>query len=143
MNAAGSAKAREEARGWLAAADEDVASARVLIAATPPRTATAAYLCQQAAEKVMKGLLTCAAMRFRKTHNLDELAGQLSSVFPELQQRVAPLRWQTSWNFVFRYPSAERSPEPAPTVEEVEAVLVDIMRLRADLNTRIMGGSGG
>ena len=115
MSAASSGKAREEARGWLAAADEDVASARVLIAATPPRTATAAYLCQQAAEKVMKGLLTCAAKPFRKTHNLDELAAQVSDAFPELEQRVGPLRWQTSWNFVFRYPSAERSPEPTPS----------------------------
>jgi HEPN domain-containing protein len=76
MSAAGGGKAREEARGWLAAADEDV-----LIAATPPWAATAAHLCQQAAEKLMKGLLTCAAVPFRKTHNLDELAGQVEDAY--------------------------------------------------------------
>jgi HEPN domain-containing protein len=139
MSAAGDDKAREEVRRWLVAADEDVASARVLIAATPPRTATAAYLCQQAAEKLMKGLLTCAAVPFRKTHNLDELAGQVSDTFTELRGGAASLRWQTSWNFVIRYPAAENPPEPVPGVAEIEAVLADIGRLRAELDDRAAG----
>jgi HEPN domain-containing protein len=139
MSAPGNDKARDEARGSLDAADEDCASARVLVAASPLRAATAAYLCQQAAEKLMKGLLTCAAIPFRKTHNLDELAGQVEDGHPELRQLVAPLRWQTSWNFVFRYPRPERTAEPAPTVAELLAVLDDIGRLRAELHDRIAG----
>ena len=136
MSAPGDRKQREEARGWFAKADEDVAAARVLAAATPPLLTTAAYHCQQAAEKLMKGLLTVGAVPFRKTHNLGELAGQVSDAYPELVDRVAPLRWQTSWNFAFRYPGIDELTEPVPTGEEIAAVLDDIGVLRTELHAR-------
>jgi HEPN domain-containing protein len=142
MSAPSSDKAREEASRRLAKADEDAASARVLIDATPPRPATAAYLYQQAAEKLMKGRLTRAAAQFHKTHNLDELAGQVDNSHPELRRLVALLRWQTSWNVVFRYPRAERTAEPAPTVAELLAVFDDIARLRAKRRDRIARRGG-
>jgi hypothetical protein len=66
----------------------------------------------------------------------------VSDTSPELREHVAPLRWQTSWNFVFRYPGAESPPEPVPGVAEIEAVLADIDRLRAELDSRIGGGGG-
>ena len=136
MSAAGDRKQREEARAWIAAADEDAGSARVLIAAVPPRLTTAAYLCQQAAEKLMKGLLTVAAVPFRKTHNLGELAGQVADAFPDLAGLVAPLRGLTSWSFAFRYPGAAGLGEPVPTRDELEAVLGAIDELKAELAAR-------
>jgi HEPN domain-containing protein len=51
----GDARARE-AREWLAKADDDLASARVLIGTG--HIANALYLCQQAAEKSLKSRLS-------------------------------------------------------------------------------------
>jgi hypothetical protein len=107
--------------------------------ASPGRVAVQRPIPEPGPSLIHEAGITCAAIPFRKTHNLDELAGQVEDGHPELRQLVAPLRWQTSWNFVFRYPRPERTAEPAPTVAELLAVLDDIGRLRAELHDRIAG----
>ena len=67
----------------------------------------------------MKGLLALAALPFRKTYNLDKLSNQIADGWPELARRVEPLRWQTSWNFAFRYPGAGEESEPLPSSDEL------------------------
>jgi len=64
------ARARES-REWLAKADEDLASARVLIGSG--HIANALFFCQQAAEKSLKAFLTWHERAFRRTHDLEEL----------------------------------------------------------------------
>jgi HEPN domain-containing protein len=64
----------EEARRWWAVAAEDLRVVRACLAMEPPSPGNAAYHCQQAAEKTMKGLLVAAGVGFRKIHDLDELA---------------------------------------------------------------------
>ena len=105
---------------------------RLALSPAPPLLGSAAYHVQQAAEKVMKGLLTVAAVPFRKTHNLNELASQLVTVWPELATLVNPLRGRTSWNFAFRYPGVEELGEPEPRPAEIlEAVAqIEALRLR-------------
>ena len=58
-------------------------------------------------------------MPFRKTHNLDKLSNRIAAGWPELARRVEPLRWQTSWNFAFRYPGAGEDSEPLPSSDEL------------------------
>ena len=68
MSAADDGRARrDEARRWLAVADEDLGAAEALLAVEPPRPKSAAYHCQQAIEKLVKGLLVLAGVTFRKT----------------------------------------------------------------------------
>lgn len=50
----------------------------------PPSLGNAAYHCQQAAEKLMKGLLVASGISFRKVHDLDELASITVPLFPAL-----------------------------------------------------------
>jgi hypothetical protein len=74
----------------------------------PPLLDVAAFHCQQAAEKLLKGFLVHASVDFGKMHDLEKL-GQSSSS-PSLQSRRWPCRWEivpngislivtpTSWN---------------------------------------------
>ena len=48
--------------------------------AEPMQAEVAAYHCQQAVEKVAKAFLVAAGVRFRKTHSIDELAGQVAPI---------------------------------------------------------------
>src|SRR5438874_76523 len=55
---------------WLAVAKEDRRVAGMCIAADPPLRGVAAFHCQQALEKLLKGFLTLAGKRGGKTHSL-------------------------------------------------------------------------
>ena len=59
-------------------AGSDQRAARICLAADPPLPGVAAYHCQQAIEKLLKGFLVRSNTDFGKTHDLDEL-GQSSS----------------------------------------------------------------
>ena len=68
------------ARRWLEVADRDLAVIRLCLGAEPMQAEVAAYHCQQAVEKVAKAFLVAAGVRFRKTHSIDELAGQVTPI---------------------------------------------------------------
>jgi hypothetical protein len=86
MNGDEVAEQRREATGWLAIAREDVRVVRACLALDPPAFGMAAYHCQQAAEKLTKGLLAAAGVAFRKTHDLDELADLAAAYYPPARQ---------------------------------------------------------
>jgi HEPN domain-containing protein len=62
-----------EVREWLEKAGSDLISARILLAHDPPVPETAAFHCQQTAEKALKGYLTWGATAFGRFHDLDYL----------------------------------------------------------------------
>lgn len=64
----------ELVRGWLSVANRDLAAARRLAGGDDPLWDNAAYHCQQAAEKVVKGYLVFCDRRFKKTHDIADLA---------------------------------------------------------------------
>ena len=70
----------EEAATWLSAARLDRDAAIACLAAKPPLALPAAFHCQQAAEKLMKGFLVLAAQPFRRTHDMAELIDALAPV---------------------------------------------------------------
>jgi HEPN domain-containing protein len=82
MNGDETAEQRREAAGWLAIAREDVRVARACLALDPPAFGMAAYHCQQAAEKLTKGLLAAAGVAVRKTHDLNALADLAAAHYP-------------------------------------------------------------
>lgn len=75
---------RSEAERWLGLAGEDARVARLCLAAAPPALASAAFHTQQAAEKVLKGFLVLAEIRFGKTHDLDRLTALAGPAYPYL-----------------------------------------------------------
>jgi HEPN domain-containing protein len=114
MNGDETAEQRREAAGWLAIAREDVRVARACLALDPPAFGMAAYHCQQAAEKLTKGLLAAAGVPFRKTHDLNELADLAAAHYPAARQVLDVIRPFTVWGFAYRYPTMEDEPEPVP-----------------------------
>lgn len=90
----------------------------------PPSPGFAAYHCQQAAEKTMKGLLIAAGRGFRKIHDLDELADLVCPLYPTLSGDLDLCRPLTSWVTDYRYPPADLSvPPPVATITATIAIL--------------------
>ena len=106
------ARARES-REWLAKADEDLASARVLIGSG--HFANALFFCQQAAEKSLKAFLTWHERAFRRTHDLEELGEACRAVDSTLAALMEPggrtfgLRLEAGLPWSALYPRTEGS----------------------------------
>ena len=97
---------------WLRVAERDRRSVLACLAADPPLHDTAAFHCQQAVEKLLKGFLTLAGKRGGKTHSLEQLGSQAQASFPEIADLVAAARGWSDWVHVFRYPEEDAPPEP-------------------------------
>ena len=79
----------EAVENRLAVAHEDRRVAAVCLATDPPLRGVAAFHCQQAVEKLLKGFLTLAGKRSRKTHSLEQLGAMAQASFPEITDLVA------------------------------------------------------
>jgi hypothetical protein len=71
---------------WLRKARHDLRSAHRLYTDAPPLLDTAAYHCQQAAEKALKGYLTQHDIPFRKTHLLVPLVAECALIDPQFDE---------------------------------------------------------
>jgi HEPN domain-containing protein len=135
MSGVDPAKQRDEAKAWLAKADEDLRAVRLCLDDRPPVLGVAAYHCQQAAEKLLKGLPVVAAIPFRRTHDLDELSHLAVPAYPEAEWLLGHVRVRTYWGFAYRYPmpgDGEDGADP-PVPAEIEAMLPHLKDLRARL----------
>jgi HEPN domain-containing protein len=142
MNGADDAEERaREAAGWLAIAREDLRVAGACLALDPPARGMAAYHCQQAAEKSVKGLLAAAGMAFRKTHDLDELADLVPTPDPAVRQLLDTVRPLTVWGFAYRYPSMEDTPDPVPDDAELGKAMAMVTALLERLQTAVGGAN--
>jgi HEPN domain-containing protein len=120
---------RREAERWLRLAGEDARVARLCLAAEPTALASAAFHTQQAAEKVLKGLLVLAEIRFGKTHDLDRLTALAGPAFPDLAPLLEAVRPLTIWGTAFRYPSPGDVEEAPPEAAEQNMALATVDRL--------------
>lgn len=119
---------------WLLIAKRDIRSARACLDASAPIPESAAYHCQQPAEKLIKSLLVLARVPFRKTHDMEALRDLVVPRFPDLGDMIDRLVPLTDWGHVFRYP--DLGGEPIPSPEELRGVLTDIDRF-AEQVTRL------
>jgi HEPN domain-containing protein len=69
---------REEAARLLRLARRDQAALQALLGAPGVGVAVAFFHAQQAAEKALKAVMCLHALEYRRTHDLEELAGQLA-----------------------------------------------------------------
>lgn len=106
-----------DTRERLRKAKEDFQAARRLLKPPQPLSNAAAFHCQQAAEKALKGFLAWHDVPFRKTHDLGQIGGAcvgIDATLKEIVDRTAPL---TEYAWKFRYPG-----EPvAASRKEVES----------------------
>jgi uncharacterized protein len=120
---------------WLAIAREDRRVTAACIAMDPPMRGIAAFHCQQAVEKLLKGFLTLAGKRSRKTHSLRDLGDLAAPSFPEIGEFVAAAKGWSGWAVDYRYPSRRGRAKPPPEADELRQALavIDALaeRLRA------------
>ncbi len=116
---------------WLAVAQEDRRVAAICIAADPPLRGIAAFHCQQAVEKLLKGFLTLAGKRGGKTHSLEALGTAAAATFPEIVDLVAAAKGWSNWAVDFRYPARRGRAKPPPAEDELRQALDVIDALAA------------
>jgi HEPN domain-containing protein len=118
-------------RGWLAKADSDLASARVLAVQVGPFD-TACFHAQQAIEKYLKGFLAFRGERFPFTHDLEELVAicrRIEPDFPvsegevvELSDYAVSLRYDPEY-----WPSQPTAVEAVARAEQVRAAIASLL----------------
>ena len=101
----------ELVRSWLIKARRDLLSAHELATAETSLLDTAAYHCQQASEKVIKGFLVFHNIRFEKSHDIVLLVTQASDIDPEFSNFLDTARLLTPLAVEYRYPGDYLEPE--------------------------------
>lgn len=134
------AERRCEARRWLAVAEADLRVVQLCLAASPPEAGVAAYHCQQAAEKLLKGLLVLAAVSFGKIHDLVRLGDLAAEHYPDLGVALPSIGRFTVWGVAFRYPGLEDVHHPAPS--ELRAATQALIPLAAMLRNGVAPPDG-
>jgi hypothetical protein len=76
-----------------------------------------------------------AAVAFRKTHDIDELADLAASNYPECRDLLNTVRPLTVWGVAYRYPAAEDIPGPVPDGAELRQAIDIIEQLAQRLHT--------
>jgi len=111
----------ELVRSWLIKAHRDLLSAHELASIQMPLLDTAAYHCQQAAEKAVKGFLLFHNVRFDKTHDIVLLVWQAVDIDPSFFVLIEIARLLTPLAVEFRYPGDFIEPEPEEFLEAFTA----------------------
>ncbi|CAA7611710.1 conserved hypothetical protein [Magnetospirillum sp. LM-5] len=117
-----------EAGQWFAKADEDICMAEMALGREPPLIDPAAFHCQQAGEKIIKGLLVAAALKVPHTHDLDALARLATPSYPDLAAMMEEVAPASVWLARTRYPDLTEGDGTAKS--EVADMLVSIKAFR-------------
>lgn len=115
---------REEAARLLRLARRDQAALQALLGAPGVAVAVALFHAQQAAEKCLKAAMCLHGLEYRRTHDLEELAGQLADAGHPPSVSEADLRLLTPYAVEYRYD--DEAPElltPAQALAIVAALL--------------------
>ena len=94
---------REEAARLLRLARRDQAAFIALLDAQGVAVAVALFHAQQAAEKALKAVMCLHGLEFRRTHDLEELAAQLTDVGVSPAVDATELRPLTPYAVEYRY----------------------------------------
>lgn len=93
----------EEAERLLRLAKRDRAAFAALLNASAVDLAVACFHAQQAAEKALKAVISLHGLEYRRTHDLEELAGTLADVSIAPPVGEIELRCLTPYAVEFRY----------------------------------------
>ncbi|TCT19296.1 HEPN domain-containing protein [Thiobaca trueperi] len=131
---------------WMTKANHDLRSARRLYTDSPPLLDTAAYHCQQAAEKALKDYLLLHDIPFRKTHLLAPLLAECESLDTEFGMLAEATEVLIPFATAFRYPGDMLDPEQSDVAEAItlaEAVVAFVLTRMPETLTGDMPGRTG
>lgn len=115
---------REEAARLLRLAGQDQAALVALLGAPGVAAAVAFFHAQQAAEKALKAVMCLHALEYRRTHDLEELAGQLADAGHPPSVAEADLRLLTPYAVEYRYD--DEAPDLL-TPEQAQAIVSAVL----------------
>lgn len=119
-------KPLEQAKRYLKKASEDEALLDVVIDSPAVSDEIFGFHCQQAAEKILKGLLSARQVRFGKTHDLLELIELVKKSGTSLPQDLVELDSLNPFAVEYRY---DPFPENDPPIDRlVLRALVEKLR---------------
>ena len=95
------AERRREAGRWPTVAAADMRVMRMCLDAATPEAGVAAYMCQQAAEKLVKGLLVAAGVGFARTHDMARLGDLAAAHYPARRELLAATGRLTAWSSAY------------------------------------------
>lgn len=116
----------------LRVAAEDLAGARIL-ASSGNRNAS--YLCEQAAEKIIRAVLTSEGLRGGIKHHLDEMVDQIPDPNP-IKPALRAIEHLSAYATAYRYPTASGRIVQPPTGNAFDA---DARNVEAALNGAASG----
>jgi HEPN domain-containing protein len=108
--------------GMLRIASQDLEGARLLNQAG---NRNAAYLCEQAAEKVIRAILTSEGIQAGVRHELPDMVDQVPDENP-IKPALRAIEHLAAYATAFRYPSPRGRIRPPPTTAELDADLAKI-----------------
>lgn len=111
----------ELVKSWLVKASRDILSAHELASAQESLLDSAAYHCQQAAEKAIKGYLLYHDVRFEKTHDIVLLLAQATDIDSQFADFADGARLLAPLAVEFRYPGNFLEPEREEFQEAYES----------------------
>lgn len=117
-------------REWLYQVERDLLSARNCVHAHEPAADRAAFLIQQAAEKLVKAALIAHQIEVEWTHDIGKLLKRLPRDAPQ-QKSMLPLKRFTDYATVFRYPS-DQNEEPVPSVADIDGWADQVEQIKSD-----------
>jgi HEPN domain-containing protein len=130
------AKAKEVGE-WLHKAHRDLRAAQLMMDADPPMADDAAFHCQQAVEKALKGLLIHRQIRPTKTHHIRKVGRAIADTDPDLEQLALDSDWLSPYAAEFRYPGDLDEPD----VARVRRALQLARNVVARVEARVSGGA--
>ncbi len=98
---------------WFNKAAKDLRTARALLDLNEnDYLENAIFLCQQGAEKSIKGYLAKHKIRFKKTHDIKFLVDLLENLNPDLAESLRPAEILSTYAVAVRYPEEVEATEP-------------------------------
>ena len=117
-------------REWLDHVEADLDAAWSCSRGPRARLDRGAYLLQQAAEKLVKAVLVSVGVDPPRTHDLAELAAELSQDAP-FRDRLSALSGLTPYATGLRYPTPDEPPR-VPSRERLDAWIAEVEAIRDD-----------
>ena len=128
-------------REWLDHVEADLDAAWSCNRGPRARRDRAAYLLQQAAEKLVKAMLVSIDVDPPRTHDVAEIVAELSENAP-FRDRLSALADLTPYATGFRYPSPHEPP-PLPSRDRLDTWVAEIEALKADFERWLGQGASG
>ena len=123
-------------REWLHHVEADLDAAWTCARGPRARPDRAAYLLQQAAEKLVKAVLVSLEIDPPRAHDIGEIIAELRPDAP-FRERLAALSDLTPYATAFRYPTPQEPP-PLPSLEWIDQRIAEVEGLKA-----LAGNPGG